>query len=99
MDWDAEDGDEDGEDVPEFQEEEVAALLKDAETEQADEALSFALIAKRNLPEDFLADAGRDWQILLATSKDVTELKKRGSKCMSMKWREMGLAEIWLATS
>ena len=34
--------------------------VEDAELEQEDEELSFALIAKRNLPEDFLADADAD---------------------------------------
>lgn len=44
------------EELPEFEHEEVAALIEDAELEQQDEELSFALIAKRNLPEDFLAE-------------------------------------------
>ena len=43
-------------DLPEFAYEEVTALMEDAELEQEDEELSFALIARRNLPEDFLSE-------------------------------------------
>ena len=46
--------------LPEFAHEEVAALIEDAELEQQDEELSFALIARRNLPEDFLAETDAD---------------------------------------
>jgi hypothetical protein len=46
--------------LPEFERAEVAALMEDAEREQSDEELSFALIARRNLPDDFLAEAGPD---------------------------------------
>ena len=47
------------------------------------------------------AKGGRDWWIVLATSLDATQLKKRGRKSRSMKWHALctdELATSWDAT-
>ena len=41
---------------PAFEHDEVAALMAEEEKDLADQELSFALIARRNLPEDFLRE-------------------------------------------